>query len=123
MPTAPLSQRSNSAFCPPPERLVDSASDGPHTDALTAHGPGLVEPFVQEDGHTRSLHFTRGELQSRMDKRQPWSLAVDYTRTMMAFLLLLPEPASIAMIGLGGGSLAKFCYRHLPDCRITHHSR
>jgi spermidine synthase len=23
------------------------------------------------------------------------------------------------MIGLGGGSLLKFCYRHLPDCRIT----
>ena len=119
MPTAPLSQRLNSAFCPTPERLADPVSDGSRTDALTTHGPGWVEPFVQEDGHTRSLHFTYGELQSRMDKRQPWSLAVDYTRTMMAFLLLLPEPASIAMIGLGGGSLAKFCYRHLPDCRIT----
>ena len=65
------------------------------------------------------MHFTLDELQSRMDKRHPWSLELDYTRTMMGFLLLVPEPASIAMIGLGGGSLAKFCYRHLPTCRIT----
>ena len=114
-----LSQHLNSGFYPQLERLTDTPPDGQGTDALTAHEPDFAEPFVQEDGHTRSLHFTHGELQSRMDKRKPWSLEVDYTRTMMAFLLLVPEPASIAMIGLGGGSLAKFCYRHLPDCHIT----
>jgi spermidine synthase len=30
-----------------------------------------------------------------------------------------PHPRSIAMIGLGGGSLAKFCYRCLPQTDIT----
>jgi spermidine synthase len=37
---------------------------------------------------------------------------------MMAFLLFNPEPDSISMIGLGGGSLAKFCHRYLPRARV-----
>ena len=78
-----------------------------------------IKPFVREDGASKSLHFTLGELQSRMLTRQPWRLDVDYTRTMMGFLLFQPAPAHIGMIGLGGGSLAKFCYRHLPASRMT----
>lgn len=54
-----------------------------------------------------------------MDTRSPWQLAVDYTRTMMGFLLFKPAPVRLAMIGLGGGSLAKFCYRQLAACRVT----
>jgi spermidine synthase len=38
---------------------------------------------------------------------------------MMGFLLHQPQPARIAMIGLGGGSLAKFCYRYLPQSAIV----
>jgi spermidine synthase len=89
------------------------------TDATAAQGHSFAKPFVHDDGDSRSLHFTLDELQSRMNKRHPWGLKVDYTRTMMGFLLLVPAPASIAMVGLGGGSLAKFCYRQLPACRIT----
>ena len=89
------------------------------TRATAAHGQSFARPFVHNNGDTRSLHFTLDELQSRMNKRHPWRLEVDYTRTMMGFLLLVPEPASIAMVGLGGGSLAKFCYRQLPACRTT----
>ncbi|MDB5867773.1 MAG: spermidine synthase-like protein, partial [Polaromonas sp.] len=77
------------------------------------------EPFVLEDGVSRSLHFTRGELQSRMLTLEPWRLEVDYTRTMMGFLLFNPAPAHIGMIGLGGGSIAKFCHRWLPASRMT----
>lgn len=76
-------------------------------------------PFVLQDGETRSLHFTIGELQSSMRLDRPDELQVDYTRTMMGFLLLQPRPRSVAMIGLGGGSLLKFCHRHLPSARIT----
>jgi len=43
----------------------------------------------------------------------PCALALDYTRCMMAFLLFHPEPREVLMIGLGGGSLAKFFFRHL----------
>lgn len=76
-------------------------------------------PFIVEDQQTRSLHFTHGELQSSMLLERPDELQVDYTRTMMGFLLLNPAPRTIAMIGLGGGSLAKFCHRHLPGARMT----
>ena len=44
---------------------------------------------------------------------------VSYTRAMMAFLLFNPEPRHVLMIGLGGGSLAKYCHRKLPATRIT----
>ena len=78
-----------------------------------------VRPFVYDEGGTKSLHFTIGELQSRMVMRRPWRLEVDYTRTMMGFLLFKPAPLHIGMIGLGGGSLAKFCYRQLPGSPMT----
>lgn len=58
-----------------------------------------------EDGAVRSLHFTIGEIQSSMRLDRPDELEVDYTRTMMGFLLLASRPRYIAMIGLGGGSL------------------
>jgi len=78
-----------------------------------------VLPFVYDDDNTKSLHFSICELQSRMRLDRPDALEVEYTRAMMAFLLFNGRPDAIAMIGLGGGSLAKFCYRHLPDARIT----
>jgi len=37
---------------------------------------------------------------------------------MMSFLLFEAQPRRILMLGLGGGSLPKFCYRHLPRARI-----
>jgi spermidine synthase len=77
------------------------------------------EPFVIQDGNARSLHFTIGEIQSKMRLDRPDELQVDYTRTMMGFLLLAPRPRTLAMIGLGGGSLVKFCHRYLPAARIT----
>ncbi len=49
----------------------------------------------------------------------PHALIALYTRKMMAFLLFLPAPRQVLMIGLGGGSLAKFCHRHLPCSRIS----
>jgi spermidine synthase len=38
---------------------------------------------------------------------------------MMGFLLFRRRPREILMIGLGGGSLAKFCHRHLPSARMS----
>ncbi len=36
---------------------------------------------------------------------------------MMAFLLFNDRPERVLMIGLGGGSLAKFIYHYLPRAR------
>ena len=78
-----------------------------------------VAPFIQESNNCRSLHFDMHQLQSQMCISRPDELRVDYTRTMMGFALLNRRPRHIVMIGLGGGSLAKFCYRNLPESRIT----
>jgi spermidine synthase len=49
----------------------------------------------------------------------PHALTAPYKHKMMAFLLFDPNPRHIVMLGLGGGSLAKFCYRHLPAAHVT----
>ncbi len=76
-------------------------------------------PVVYADRDHVSMRFRQGELQSLMSVQQPTHLVLPYTRTMMGFLLMVHKPAHILMIGLGGGSLAKFCYHHLPETRIT----
>ena len=80
--------------------------------------PHLRKPIVRRRGHTTELQFVRGVSQSRMVTRDPDRLLIDYTRTMLGALVLAPRPRSIGMIGLGGGSQAKYCYRHLPEARI-----
>lgn len=77
-----------------------------------------VKPFVYESATSKALHFSMHEIQSRMALHDPYALDLEYTRTMMGFLLLQPAPKRIAMVGLGGGSLAKYCHRHLPDASI-----
>jgi spermidine synthase len=75
-------------------------------------------PFVREALTSKTLHFSLEEVQSRMRIGHPDALDLRYTRTMMGFLLFGPLPRDIAMVGLGGGSLAKFCHRHLPHARL-----
>ena len=81
--------------------------------------PIVPTPLVHTAQHTRTLRFSYSAIQSRMDLRHPDALNLDYTRLMMGFLLLCANPPRIAMIGLGGGSLAKFCHRYLPATDIT----
>ncbi len=76
------------------------------------------EPFIGETWRYKSLHFKPSDIQSRMLKRRPDKLVMGYTRTMMGWLMFKSRPERIAMLGLGGGSLAKFCYRELPAARI-----
>ena len=78
-----------------------------------------TSPLVLEEGGEVSLHFGFPTIQSRMLKTDPDRLVLDYTRTMMGFLLFQPNPLRIAMIGLGGGSLVKYCRRRLPGAEFT----
>ena len=98
---------------------IDKLAPGMSASAAAPDAQGLVKPFVHDDGQVKSLHFSMSELQSRMNTQKPNQLEVDYTRTMMGFLLLQSAPASIGMVGLGGGSLAKFCYFQLPASCLT----
>ena len=74
---------------------------------------------VSDERGVRSLHVGGEAIQSSMKIGDPFALALDYTRCMMAFLLFHPEPRRALMIGLGGGSLAKFFYKHLRRTRIS----
>lgn len=77
------------------------------------------KPFIQDCGPLRYLHFALDDVQSVMRHDDPDALCLAYTRKMMTFLLFNAAPSRILLLGLGGGSLAKFCYRHLPDASIT----
>ena len=78
-----------------------------------------ARPFIIDDGETRQLLFSLDFIQSSMRIDDPFALDIAYTRKMMAFLLFAPNPGHVLMVGLGGGSLAKFCHRHLPRTRLT----
>jgi spermidine synthase len=73
---------------------------------------------VSDERGVRSLHVGGEAIQSSMKIGDPFALALDYTRCMMAFLLFHPEPRHALMIGLGGGSLAKFFFKHLRRTRV-----
>jgi spermidine synthase len=75
--------------------------------------------FLIEELEYRSMCFALdGCTQSEMRIDDPYALVNEYTRKMMGFLAFQPRPKQILIIGLGGGSLVKYCHRHLPATRI-----
>jgi len=76
-------------------------------------------PFVFRRHGTLSLHFDFMATQSEMRCDAPDELVVPYTRTMMGFLLFKPAPEKIVMIGLGGGSLPKYCRANIPEASVV----
>jgi len=78
-----------------------------------------VSVEVSEKDGIRSLHLGSNTVQSSMKLADPAELVLSYTRTMMAFLLFEPEPRRILMVGLGGGSLAKFVYHRMPAVEVV----
>lgn len=89
----------------------------PERSSLIISRPG--GPFISDIGNFRSLHFAWNSVQSGMAIGDPLKLTLDYTRVMMGFLFFNRYPRRIEMIGLGGGSLVKFCHDILPESDIT----
>lgn len=81
-----------------------------------ARAPGI---HFSEAFGLRHLHVGGSAIQSAMRLDAPDDLALAYTRAMMGALLFQPEPRAVTLIGLGGGSLAKYIYRQLPRTRIV----
>ncbi len=74
---------------------------------------------VVETDTTRAMHFGTPARQSCMWLHDPLQLQLPYTRAMMSFLLLLPDvPRRVLMLGLGGGSIAKFLLHRFPQCEV-----
>lgn len=100
-------------------RLLESAQCDPWRLCTHILAGRYGKPFIIEDDQTRRLYFNLSAIQSSMRIDDPYALNFAYTRKMMAFLLFVPDPGHVLMVGLGGGSLAKFCHRHLPRARLT----
>src|SRR5258708_36465209 len=73
---------------------------------------------VSDARGVRTLHVGGEAIQSAMRIDDPHALALDYTRCMMAFLLLHPEPREALMIGLGGASLPKFFHKNMRKTKV-----
>lgn len=73
---------------------------------------------VVEDSLYRSLHFGSDAKQSSMLRDNPFQLTLSYTRALCSALLFTPTPQRTLLLGLGGGSLAKFFLHYLPQCHI-----
>lgn len=84
-----------------------------------AKPPTSERPRLHTNSQTVSLSFESSLIQSCMRLDAPDELVLDYTRAMMGFLLFNPAPASILMVGLGGGSMLKYLHKHLPDADLT----
>jgi len=77
-------------------------------------------PYVVESRGTLRLHFRPSDVQSEMSKKAPDELVLGYTQTMVnALSFKKRQLRHIGMIGLGGGSIPKYCYRHFPNSAIS----
>ena len=73
---------------------------------------------VVDEATARTLHFGTSARQSTMFLHDHQALALIYTRCMMSSLLFVEAPRSALLLGLGGGSLAKFLLHHFPACHL-----
>jgi spermidine synthase len=77
---------------------------------------------ISEESGVRFLHFGSSWVQGAMRIARPWNLELDYTKEMMASLLMRDDshfPRKVLLIGLGAGSLTKFLYRNCPLAKLT----
>lgn len=77
---------------------------------------------ISEEAGVRYLHFGSLWIQGAMRIARPWHLELDYTKDMMASLLMRDDshfPRKVLLIGLGAASLTKFLYHNYPLAKLT----
>lgn len=80
-----------------------------------------MDLLISEEKGVRQLHFGSHWVQGAMRIARPYALELEYTREMMAPLLLNPDPnwpRTALFVGLGVGALPKFLHKHRPACRV-----
>ncbi|MGO3130243.1 MAG: fused MFS/spermidine synthase [Alcaligenes sp.] len=73
---------------------------------------------ISEHEGVRYLHLGSPWVQGAMRLDAPDQLELHYIRQMMIWTLFQSEPQRIAQLGLGAGSLTRFCHQHFPKTRI-----
>lgn len=74
---------------------------------------------ISEKKGIRYLHLGDDTVQSAMRIAAPNKLELSYTQAMMGCLLFNDTPSNALLIGLGGGSIAKFLLHHCPEMHIS----
>lgn len=91
------------------ERVIDEARSA-YNHIVVAESDEFRTMYFVVDG----THY----IESRLDRRRPQALDLDYTRTMMAGFLVRPQIRRLLMIGMGGGTLSNYLFRHIPGLEV-----
>lgn len=89
------------------------------TPTTQTHTPGTDRINLIEEEGVRYLHFGTPWVQGAMRFDDPYSLEIEYVQQMMLWMLFVEHPTHVVQLGLGAGSLSKFCWRHFSQARVT----
>jgi spermidine synthase len=81
--------------------------------------PKFAPVTLSEQDGVRYLHFGTEWVQGAMRIRKPDWPELEYAQQMMAWMLFVDAPRAIVQLGLGAGTLTKFCYRQFPESEVT----
>ncbi|MCA1854538.1 spermidine synthase [Massilia oculi] len=84
-----------------------------------ARKPKFAPVTLSEQDGVRYLHFGTEWVQGAMRIRKPDWPELEYAQQMMAWMLFIDAPRAIAQLGLGAGTLTKFCYRQFPQAQVS----
>jgi spermidine synthase len=87
--------------------------------AMAKRQPEQMPVAISEERGIRYLHFGSEAIQGAMRISAPTKLELEYTRDMVAALLLQPAPTHVGIIGLGAGSVAKWVVEQVPHAMIA----
>ena len=79
------------------------------------------EVLVYETGDVRCICFTRScriGRQTCQDVKHPGRIVMNYPQMMLSSLFVKPEPKSVLIIGLGGGTIPRALHELAPQARI-----
>ena len=79
----------------------------------------MNKPTTSDDHGIRNLLFGTRFIQGGMRISDPDQLEFEYIQQMMMWTLFMHAPSHIVQLGLGAGSLTKFCHKRYPRSKIT----
>lgn len=74
---------------------------------------------VTETDGIRSMHLGSPTIQSSMKVKDPYALVLAYSWGAMSSLLFKPAASKLLLVGLGGGSIAKYVWKFCPQIKQT----
>lgn len=85
---------------------------------MKASAPAHPEVNFSDHGDIRYLHLGTEWVQGSMWLDKPYDIQLEYVQRMMAWLLFVPDFASVSrrhamQLGLGSAALTKFCHKKL----------